>query len=802
MKRVMCNLKCYQKTGRVHRSKSADIIAQDDAECIVLQRYEDAPNRNFILGELNKFKALEDQDVLVNKLVFLKTKEARLKENREKYHETNAQLQYYYANKFKINRANDYDTANTRALGRLYPAGASLQYLGKDYRKALVCDEYTDIDIANAHPSLINQVFKKEGIECKMLNDYVENREKFLEIADKTEWTALLNNRVPNEKASDLEKAYWNDVISCALKLFERPFYTTYLKKGEKRNPTNKLGWAISQLATDRERDTVSAAMMCLASLGYSLGTLIHDGFLVEDLSVRDEDLREAEKYTEEATGYSIQLVRKPLTDFNREEVFGSDDEIEENGDTLGGDRENAEAFLKWTTDEGHAFVRNGKEVWWYCPKNGVYSQDLMGLRMFMGDCPLLDDEYRCMTKKQDNMKVQFMEMIPNDSELYEKMFHSTYRKLVFQNGIYDFEKEMLVEFSPEYFFTFKAPVDLKLKGNEKMKGEVYQKLFVDVFGDPDVCKGELNYVVEEKAHDKAQYYLKVLARAIAAEIYGKDFFVVVGEGNSGKGTNTDALFGAFGKFVDNINAGCLTKKLGDDAAKARSWMVAIKNTRIVVANEVSMDVSLDASVIKTLSSGGDAITARQNYANESTFRLQTTAICFVNDMPNIKGVDDATTNRLKYLETSYSYLEGELYEKQKKNKNVRKADPTLKSEWLKRKDVLEAFASFVVGAYERNKPVAPECVVKASREWTETDDWKEKFTGLFEATGNDGDEMAPKEVYKIAKDNGILASENKMSRMMTQIGFTTTSITRRGKRVRYYKGVKEMDDSRGWVGY
>jgi len=106
MKKAMCNLKCYKKTGRVHRSKSADIIAQDDAECIVLQRYENAPNRNFILGELNKFKASEDQDVLVNKLIFLKSKEVRLKENREKYHETNAQLKYYYANKFKINRAN------------------------------------------------------------------------------------------------------------------------------------------------------------------------------------------------------------------------------------------------------------------------------------------------------------------------------------------------------------------------------------------------------------------------------------------------------------------------------------------------------------------------------------------------------------------------------------------------------------------------------------------------------------------------------------------------------------------------
>ena len=91
-----------------------------------------------------------------------------------------------------------------------------------------MCEEFTDIDIANAHPSLINQVFKKEGIECKMLNDYVENRGKFLEVVGKTEWTALLNNKVPRDGSSDLEKAYWNDVIACALKLFERPYYTTY----------------------------------------------------------------------------------------------------------------------------------------------------------------------------------------------------------------------------------------------------------------------------------------------------------------------------------------------------------------------------------------------------------------------------------------------------------------------------------------------------------------------------------------------------------------------------------------------
>ena len=36
--------------------------------------------------------------------------------------------------------------------------------------------------------------------------------------------------------------------------------------------------------------------METLDVLGYELGTLIHDGFLVCDLNVKDEDLREAEK--------------------------------------------------------------------------------------------------------------------------------------------------------------------------------------------------------------------------------------------------------------------------------------------------------------------------------------------------------------------------------------------------------------------------------------------------------------------------------------------------------------------------
>ena len=56
--------------------------------------------------------------------------------------------------------------------------------------------------------------------------------------------------------------------------------------------------------------------------------------------------------------------------------------------------------------------------------------------------------------------------------------------------------------------------------------------------------------------------------------------------------------------------------------------------------------------------------------------------------MPKIRGQDEATTNRLRFVETTYSYLMGENYEKRKNNKMVRKAEPYLKDTYIKQEDV------------------------------------------------------------------------------------------------------------------
>ena len=67
--------------------------------------------------------------------------------------------------------------------GRLYPkrGASSVQGLKRDVRKALTHDSYTDIDMVNAHPCILSQLFKRHNLECPHLDEYIASREEQLE---------------------------------------------------------------------------------------------------------------------------------------------------------------------------------------------------------------------------------------------------------------------------------------------------------------------------------------------------------------------------------------------------------------------------------------------------------------------------------------------------------------------------------------------------------------------------------------------------------------------------------------------
>lgn len=66
-------------------------------------------------------------------------------------------------------------------LGRVYPnKSLSLCSLRREIRHTLANGVYSDIDVANCHPEILNQLCIHHGIQTKYLNQYVENRANIL----------------------------------------------------------------------------------------------------------------------------------------------------------------------------------------------------------------------------------------------------------------------------------------------------------------------------------------------------------------------------------------------------------------------------------------------------------------------------------------------------------------------------------------------------------------------------------------------------------------------------------------------
>ena len=94
--------------------------------------------------------------------------------------------------------------------GRLYPkrGAVSLQNLKGDVRKALSHDTYTDVDMVNAHPTILSQLFEREGLTCPHLGRYVAEREACLAETGmtrkdaKTAFILLMYGGKPRENAT------------------------------------------------------------------------------------------------------------------------------------------------------------------------------------------------------------------------------------------------------------------------------------------------------------------------------------------------------------------------------------------------------------------------------------------------------------------------------------------------------------------------------------------------------------------------------------------------------------------------
>lgn len=682
-----------------------------------------------------------------------------------------------------------------KTKGRLYvKKGIGLQKLPGHIRNT-IADKYIDIDIVNCFPTLLLNLCKKENYPHKQVELYVKNRTAYIAKYDfnvKITVNELMNNGKQSYNTIE-DKPEWlillyaefNDIFDCLIRDNAEKYKAIKTKiakskNKKKENPKGTLMFEVMECIEAKILEDMFA--FCKTELKLNTKTFVKmfDGFMALESDFTEEHLEQLNHYIN--TLHNVTVINKCM---DNKIDLSEYEYVPPLADT---DYDCAVAFKKYMEDNGSAFVKyiNGKmeEYYFFNKESGIWVQDINQIRPYIHECDTISDDYRTGANKKSNLLTELKCLIELDIQLHADRHSSTYKHIAFNNGIYSFKDKKLLEFNKKFFFTTKLKADYNPNFDMWQQEEVKAKLLYGVFNE-----------------EVAEYFLKALARAMAGEINDKNFYIIVGFTNSGKGSLSDIIQKAFSAFCGIFSATSLqVKKNSSTDAKGLSWLYELKDKRFAIANEWNMEVEADGTFIKTIT-GGDDIVARQNYISEVTFKPSCTYFTFANDVPKISCSDEGILNRNKYMRTEYSYLSGEQYEAKKNNEYVKRADESIKDVFIRDPNVIQTFMYMVINAYEDKKPLEPKGVIEENQSWAENTDMAKELLKLF-VEGNANDFISVDDFYKRVEKKKLKLSKNKVGRIMSQEGYKSQpkNCSDIGKSIRCYIGIKfkprsEVDD-------
>lgn len=207
--------------------------------------------------------------------------------------------------------------------GRLFAQNTSLQGLPREIRNALAFGKYYDIDMKNAHPTLLSQYCNANGIKCEIVDEYVKDRDTILSSICK-------DNRITRDEAkqtllSILNGGKCEKVVSPFIDKFKNEIKLIHkqicllnpeeYKKVKTRKEYNQEGSMMNILLCKLEHNVLMHSVQYMKSIGFNVDVLVFDGFMVrkEDIQITKEILQDLQKYVKEKTNYDMTFEEKSL---------------------------------------------------------------------------------------------------------------------------------------------------------------------------------------------------------------------------------------------------------------------------------------------------------------------------------------------------------------------------------------------------------------------------------------------------------------------------------------------------------
>jgi len=577
-----------------------------------------------------------------------------------------------YSSKVKSNTVK-YRFSSRLDYGRRYSIN-SLQGITRQIRHTISKDIYYDVDMKNAHPTFCLQLCKELKFPHRILNRYVQNRDKYIEkwkgveISDKgkrrvldnkdsvKEYFLKLLNGGGNNKSSDEELNEFFDTHQELLNIvYSKDSYKKYReraiksynkkKKEDPKTYDNKKGSCLNYYLQDIENQALTWIENYLKINDVDYGALVFDGIMIYKKDVKDITslMIEIEEYLEANMGFRILLSSKPML----EDVNISD--LKEKEEIKNTDSAYASYLLKTLEGEILYSQKTGKMWAWsesealWMKKDFSYFRTLMCTRLkdyilTSPDADFIKEELEAIEsdRKQSSILKSIIPFIKDRTD--ENFIKDNFNK---QGGLFPLANKKVIDLrTGQVIDRVKTHYFTKKTDNKIIEISEEDRAFIMDYYE-SLLTSKQTGLKPSKEHTES--LINSFAYALTGENNLKAFINLIGKRDGGKSLCIELHHKIFADLSGMANDRVFVQQ--NNKAVHDTEMYSLEGRRMVCLSETDSKDSFREDLIKKIT-GRDVVEIRRAGGSENDeFKFNAILFLATNNMCNFK--DEAFKSRL-----------------------------------------------------------------------------------------------------------------------------------------------------------
>lgn len=556
-----------------------------------------------------------------------------------------------------------YTYCNNQQIGRVYH-NSNIQFINSTLRKTILYDNYFELDITNAQPTILQQLCKFHQIKTPKLNSFVTDREKILN-------DYIINYEITRAEAKEkitsiffIDICFDNNLKELHKEVKEVTFKLKELypkiDKYKSMKHQDKDSSFLALLLQTIENRIITLSYHFLKTKQIDSGLILHDALYIrnklsyEHLSFINLELS---KYIQ-TNFYGFQIVFK-LSDFKTETLSGH--EVLKVTPKALTDKEIVDAYYEYTKKEGSKVIYVNKTCW-VCDENCIWQE---GNDAFIRTI-FIDTEFNEYLLINKSNKINYQTSREWDNLFgYLRKDQRFYKPVSFQFNdkpdILAFNNKMCVvmnKFNKQEPFTIR---ELQPDDNTTMTtGFPLQKeLLLDSY--KDFCKTLITNQFQDQ--DTAETYMTIIGLSLYGELLVKKFFINKGYGDNGRSFFANVISSVFGDYHGSFNSDFFISKDFSDGDIKSPEAIENKDKRFITINEPTSSNGFKSTTwatekIKTFT-GNDILSVRKLQENKIYKYINKASILnSVNTLPLFTNVDSALKVRVSIIPQDTQFVD------------------------------------------------------------------------------------------------------------------------------------------------